>query len=131
MKTTTKTKAKQLSEAERFFFANAGFSYNPQRETSDEGRLRCAQSLAKAEAWARAALSFEWSVDPDCDSSEFSDEQPAWNLWQCLARGKGAEVVAALGGIDFGRDCEPWGDSYKRTVEAELALEAMDDDAQG
>jgi hypothetical protein len=35
------------------------------------------------------------------------------------------KIVQSLCFIDFGRDGSPWGDSYKRVVEAELALEQI------
>jgi hypothetical protein len=38
-------------------------------------------------------------------------------------RDKAGKVVQSLGGVDFGRDGDPWGQPYARVVEAELALE--------
>ena len=109
----------------KFFLANAGYSWNPKTETETEGRQRSAESLAKAEDWALDnGYSFDWRED-DLDSSEFSDERPAWTLWQCTMFNASGEIVQELGGIDFGRDGSPWGDSYRRAVEAELALEQM------
>ena len=82
--------------------------------------------LAKAEAAATAAQAdYDWEIDENIDSSDFSDETPAWALWDCVMRVNG-RVVQSLGGIDFGRDKEPWSDPYKRVVEAELALEQFD-----
>ena len=102
----------KTQSASRFFFEHAGYSYDPKKETKLQGRWRCATALALAERKANdAGLSFEWPVDPD---SNFSEEKPAWSLWQCLARGQDNEVVASLGGIDFGRRGEPWGDPYER-----------------
>lgn len=109
----------------QFFHKHAGFSSAPATETEGEGRLRCARALAKAEAAARdLQFDFEWREDY-MDSSEFSDEQPPWTLWICMCRDGSHKVVAALGGIDFGRDGSPWGRPYKRVVEAQLALEAI------
>lgn len=108
-----------------FFFTQAGYSYNTAKgETRNQGRIRCAQELVKAEDWAKLHLSFEWNRD-DTTSAEFSDERPAWGLWLCTARGINGDIVQSLSGIDFGRDGEPWGHPYKRVVEAELALEEM------
>lgn len=107
-----------------FFYANAGYGYDPANETRHQGRKRGARALAQAEEWAKLNLSFEWAVD-DCDSSEFSDARPAWQLWTCCARGENNTVMASLGAIDFGRDGSPWGESYKRVIEAELALDAQ------
>lgn len=56
----------------------------------------------------------------------------SYHLWQCTAwQCEGDDMGAltyraSLGGIDFGRDGEPWGNPYRRVVEAELALEALD-----
>ena len=113
--------------AERFFFENAGYSYNPATETREQGRAKCAAALARAERNARSAgIWFEWSLD-DLDSSEWSDERPSWAQYRCLAMNQSGRVVAALGGIDFGRDGTPSNSSYRRVVEAELATEALAD----
>jgi len=110
----------------QFFKQHAGYSYNPAAETPEQGRQRCARSLARAERKASdTGMSFGWSVDPCFDSREFSDETPAYQLWQCVAYDSDGRAVAALSGIDFGRDGTPWGDTYRRVVEAELAAEAL------
>lgn len=112
----------KLSESAQFFFDQAGFSWDPKKETEHEGRLRCAQQLANAEAHAkRVGLSFEWSLD-DITSQEFSDEKPYYQLWVCVAW-RGNKVVGSCGGIDFGRGGQPSGNPYKRVMEAELSLE--------
>lgn len=115
-----------VSEAVRFFYIHAGWSYNPARETSDKGRRRCASELAMAESCGRpAGLSFEWSIDPDVTSEDWSDERPAWRQWQCHCFDRRGESVGYLGGIDFGPEGSPSGDPYTRVVEAELAREAL------
>jgi hypothetical protein len=84
-----------------FFWTHAGYSYNPQTQTRAQGRKECAQALADAETRGRAAgLSFDWSVDPDASSADFSDKKPAWALWQCLCVDRSGGVRSALGGID-------------------------------
>lgn len=106
-----------------FFLSQAGYSYDPKTETPMQGRIRCAQLLAAAEKTAKEQnVSFRWEVG-DMDSSEFSDETPAWQLWSVVAYKEDGTVFASLGGVDFGRDGEPWGQPYKRVVEAELACE--------
>lgn len=106
-----------------FFRKHAGYSHNPATETEAQGRARCACNLAAAERYAGdVGLSFEWSVD-DIDSSEWSDDPEPWAQWACVCRDMSGAVVASLGGIDFGRDGEPWGDPYRRVIEAELAAE--------
>ena len=112
----------------RFFFKNAGYSYNPKTETKLRGRWRCARELAEAEASATARdLSFEWSQD-DITNREFTDEGPEYYLWQCVCRDPSGAVLSSLGGVDFGYELDPrrwkWMDNYRRVVEAELAAEA-------
>lgn len=109
--------------AYRFFLSKAGYSYNPSTETKMQGRIRCARSLAAAERLARDEnCSFSWEQD-DTTSQEFSDKKPYYYLWACVMRDASGKVVQSLGGVDFGRDRDPWMDDYRRVVEAELAAE--------
>lgn len=102
----------------QFFLKHAGFSYGP-GETREQGRRRCAKALAKAEREAtNARLSFCWEYEQHIDSSDWSDEEPAYRQWYCLCRNADGDVVASLGCIDFGRDGTPWRDPYGRVVEA-------------
>jgi len=116
----------RYSEAVAFFFEYAGYSRDPKKETPTQARRRCARALASAErkAW-RAGFSFNWSIDPDTDSSDFSDEKPPWQLYQCAVFDAKGTILASLHGIDFGRDGHYSGDTYARVVEAELAAEAL------
>ena len=121
-----------------FFLKHAGSSYNPETETKQQGAVRGARALAKAERLARQrGYCFQWSIDPCIDSSDWIDDNEdggrdnaPWRVWQCALHGEGATfqgtVGASLHGIDFGRDGEPWADPYRRVVEAELAQEALD-----
>lgn len=114
----------QLIRHFRFFHEHAGYIVG--------------QSAICAVTLARAALraaddghSFHWSIDPSIDSSDFSDQEPAWQLWQCAMRSADESegqrgILASLHGIDFGRDGAPWSDPYRRVVEAELASEHYD-----
>ena len=114
----------KLTAPQQFFFDHAAYSYDPKTGTPEQGRTRCALNLAAAEAMGReAGLSFEWQVDPYINSSDFSDDPEPWQLWSCLAHDSKGAVVQSLGGIDFGRDGTPWGNDYRRVVEAELADE--------
>lgn len=116
-----------------FFLRHAGYSYDPKTETPLQGRIRCAKNLAAAASFAlKAGASFEWSHDPDIDSSEWSDERLPYSAWQCIARDYCGNVVASLSGIDFGRDGSPYrAEPYRRVVEAELAAEYMDQTMKG
>lgn len=117
--------------AYQFFMKHAGYSHGP-KETPMQGRIRCARSLAKDEAEAlKRGFSYAWDVDPCTDSSDFSDESPAWSLWQCCMLNSDGRIVNSLHGIDFGRDGTPWGDPYRRVVEAELAGDGLTNAPQG
>lgn len=116
--------------AYQFFLSNAGYSYG-QGENKRAGQVRCARALAKAEREGRdAGLSFQWEIDPQTTSADWSDEEPAYEQWVCSCHDASGLVVAVLGGIDFGRDGSPFGDAYKRVVEAELALEGLTNEPQ-
>ena len=105
-----------------FFAAHAGLGIFP-GESEDAARTRGAHALAAAErAASDAGCSFEWSIDPDTDSSDWSEDEP-YEVWQCIMRDGSGAVVASLGGVDFGPGGEPWGEQYRRVVEAELASE--------
>lgn len=116
---------KLTTAAHRFFHEHAGYSYDPKTETKEAGRVRCALNLAAAEGIAReAGYTFEWSRS-DIDSSDFSKEQPAWPLYDCVMRDVKGAVVQSVSGCDFGKDATgPYGD-YRRVVEAELAAEEV------
>lgn len=122
----TKRKSAYVRQHAPFFVEWAGTSYNPSTETPEQGTHKQAERYAAAEYRAiRAGLEYVWSVDPDIDSSDFSDEKPAYQQWQCALRHKG-HCIASLHGIDFGRDGGPYSDPYARVVQAELALDAED-----
>jgi hypothetical protein len=124
---------KKLSKDALFFFRHAGYSYG-NGQTAEEGRTECSLRLADAEKKARAAgISFQWEIDPDIKSADWIDPKEdgdeyrgPWETWKCIAIDGENNHVASLSGIDFGRNGEPWGDNYRRVVEAELALEAIE-----
>lgn len=110
---------------EQFFYRCAGYSYDPKTQTPEEGRKECAAKLAHAERrGSDAGLSFEWAED-DIDSSSFRNDRDPYPLWLCVCRRMDGTAAASLGGVDFGRYCNPYGDSYRRVVEAELAMESL------
>ncbi len=115
---------KLLSDDARFFFDHAGFSYNPKNETPLEGRLQCAQALARAEHTAREmGITFEWQDDWMVDHAKeyecYEDGGPQTCEF-CIARDAEGNVRASLGCID---DADA---NYRRVIEAELADEAID-----
>jgi len=100
-----------MNARQRFFFDHAGYSYSPP-ESPLSGRTRCAELLASAEEWARDnGWRFAWERDQD------SDEHGAWHCFLYSADGA---LCQSLSGITFDSG-EPWGESYRRVVEAELA----------
>lgn len=113
-------------ETFNFFRERAGTSCRPGRETEAQGKARGAQALAYAEARARAlGAVFAWQHCPDADSSDFTDAEPSWSLWDCVCYGSSGRVLASLSAVDFGRDGSPHSDPYARVVAAEQALEAF------
>ena len=119
------TRAPTFWQRARFFRDYAGRSWNPTKETESQGAWRGALALASAELRGeRIGLSFNWEVDQYSTSADWSDERPAWELWVCdLIDTDGESLAGSLGGIDFGRDGSPHGESYARVVQAELALQ--------
>jgi hypothetical protein len=116
------------TRAVKFFYTHAGFSYDPNKETKRQGKMRCARALARAEAYAyKHDWNYQWGEDSciggDCGEIE-TCEHPCCQgtehecLWCSLADANGKHL-ASLGSI-----CEPSAE-YKRVVKAELALEAM------
>lgn len=114
----------------QFFLANAGYGRGP-NESEKQARMRCARELAKAERKAAAGgFTYVWSVDPLSDSSDFEDSGDPWQLWQVCMLNSDGRIVASLHGIDFGRDGSPWGDNYRRVVEAEIACDGLTNEPQ-
>jgi hypothetical protein len=123
-------------EAEEFFYENAGYSYDPKKETPEAGRRACAQELAEAERWFASQDDLEYQVSPDFDGdTSWMSEEERKQEHECIAitlvRRKtqrtehypytywSEEYLASLCGI---WDAD---ENYIRVVEAELALEAM------
>jgi hypothetical protein len=112
----------------QFFYDRAGWSYDSETETSEQGRRKCAELLARAASRAfNDGVYFDWSIDPYIDSSDFSDDDDPWSLWVCRMYDGDGKIVDSLCGIDFGRDGSPYGDPYRRVVEAELAVSCFSD----
>jgi hypothetical protein len=106
-----------------FFMGNGAWSYDPETETSEQGRRRCAMELVAAEDKLRKGPYF-WHVEPD-DHPYDGDapwDGPVWvvTLYN-VADVDEPEVVAAMGGVA----CDA-GDDYLRVVAAELAHDNLD-----
>ena len=109
--------------AEQFFYEHAGWSYDPTKESPEQGRRRSAREYAEAERWAKASgLTFEWVDDWTTENhvKEYDgyDEEPA-TCETCIARDESGRVVASLSCIDDASD------DYRRVIEAELADEVF------
>ena len=116
----------KLTKQEQFFYDNAGYSYDPETETPEQGRTHCARQLAAAETKAaQAGVYAQWMTDPHTDSSDWSDDPEPWATWCVTITHPETGQSDSLGGVDFGRDGEPWGNPYARVVEAELALDML------
>lgn len=123
----------------QFFLKHAGYSYDPKTQTPIQGRIRGARALARAEREARdGGFYYTWELDDYLSSEWIPDNEDGgrncdpWQTWRCaMFRADNQETnarggcVASLHGIDLGRDGEPWGDPYKRVVEAELAIDGL------
>lgn len=113
-----------LNTAQKFFYRESDYSYDPKTETERQGREKCARRLARAEALAsKCGYSYHWTIDADISSREFTNDGPEYQLWQVIMFDADGMVCGSLGGVDFGPDGTPWGAAYRRVVEAELASE--------
>lgn len=115
-----------VGSAEHFFWEAAGYSYNPDVQSAQEGRADCARLLANAERQASAAgVSFRWEESDETDGS-FRRTRVPYRLWDCRAYDMHGKVVGFLGACDFGPPpASPWSDPYRRVVEAEVAAEVV------
>jgi hypothetical protein len=136
-----------LSTDEQFFYDHAGYGYHPDRETPEEGRLRGARALVKAEREGKARGWFvEWEADPDpMWDDDVPRETTDYDQYLAILRDDDGNVLDSLGSIDLGPDqClgydyrphsftgtypEPVRktyDPYVRVVEAEMMDNALD-----
>jgi hypothetical protein len=110
-----------LTEAEQFFYDHAGYSYDAEHMTGEQGRILSAKLLAQAEEWAKDHdLTYVW-VDtddwtPSGHESEFGYTPETCEFAELV--NEDGETLASLGCID---DATP---EYRRVIEAELAFEA-------
>ena len=114
------------AERVMFYREHGGWSYDPRTETAEQGKQRSAYTLAYAESWAKdRGVTFEWSVDPEIDSSDFDTDPEPWALYDCIAYDGAGNVIGSLGGVDFGRDGVPDSAPYAKVVQAELVADHM------
>lgn len=105
-----------------FFAEHAGFSWDPKTETPAQGAAKCAEALAKAEAWlaSQPGHQIEWRQDDNDDRSGIEHDGPLFGCIVTLADGRSESLC----GIDLGANGD-LGDPYTRVVVAELASELM------
>ena len=89
--------SKRKASAIAFFFANAAYNYNMETETPEIGRINGAKKLAQAEeeAWD-IGLSYEWRVDPEITSANWSEDPDPWSTWECNVRDDAGVVLVGL-----------------------------------
>ena len=104
-----------MTHAEQFFYAYAGYGYDPTTETRVQGRRRCARALAEAEQHARR---MEWAAEWVWDDMPWEGEDTPSEVLGCILKNQRGDVLGSLWGIG---DPSP---EYRRVVEAELADEA-------
>lgn len=116
----TMTTPAGLARAVAFFHEHAPYCWDPARETEADGRLRTARRLAAAEAWLEATESErDWREE----ETAAGDDEGTWVvIYSCTVRTPHGD--ASMGGIDLDPDGFA-GDTYRRVVEAQLALEIM------
>ncbi len=92
----------KTSAAEKFFFLNGGYSWDPNTQTKAQGKRQSAKDHAKAEAMAdKLGWRFEWSEDPEpYKLGDAETEHPDEVL--CVAMyDENGKCVDSLGGIGF------------------------------
>ena len=112
-----------LNKGERFFFDNAAYSWNPKKQTPEQGRTECAKRLFEAEQAyhdAEAYASVTFRIGPDADGCDPDDDNPGHRYVMWIEDGDG-RCRASLHGIDDD------GAVYSRVVRAELALDIIDE----
>ena len=132
-----------MTKREQFFYDNAGFSYNPETETQEDGRIRCAQEMAKVEDEAQAlGMYLDVSKESDCyawhASGDFDivtsksiledgDDTELYPSFLVELRTHEGETVGSVGGVTFdnGTQDSPTQErrTYERVLFAELASE--------
>lgn len=111
------------ANAVKFFYKHAGWGYTPGKETKAQGRRRGAVLLARAEAEAeKRGWRVKWDHSPEAyEMGDAETEMPSEVLDAVLYDEEG-HVRGSLGQIgDPSR-------AYGRVVEAELALEALQEE---
>lgn len=119
METTT-------DQAVDFFHEHAGWSYDPAVETPEQGRERCARSLAMAEDVANDlgwtyVIEHDWDVpEDDAGSIELVASGEMVNLMVTLYNEQG-DILNVIGAVTVPHE----DDDYVRVIKAELAYDII------
>lgn len=121
------TTMSNYDDAVAFFYEHAGYSYDPETETPEQGRQRSAELLAAAERDAvKRGYEIVWAVDDDpIWDDDVQRETTDYDQYVCSVYDADGVVLASLGSVDFGPGVTPESAPYGRVVAAEVALEAM------
>lgn len=116
----------------RFFYENAGASWNPATETPEQGRQRGAERLAQVEAWGqRSGYWFGVGIDPDpMWDDDVERETTDYDQYIVALYSTTGERVATVGSIDIGPDVDPDWHPHIRLIKAELLFEVAPDDVE-
>jgi hypothetical protein len=111
-----------MNSAEQFFYDHAGFSYDPNTQTMEEGHVETAKALAEAERKMLAGPYFA-DIGPEYGAVYDGDGGPYYGpIWTVtlysVEDADNPDPIGSLGGVA----CDD-GDPYLRVVAAELALE--------
>jgi|SRR5882672_7371092 len=107
-----------LDKAQRFFFDNAGYSWNPRKETPAQGRTRGAMALRAAEqaySDAEAYASVEFCVWPD----EIATYEDGEQRYMMAIRDGDGHTMNSCGAMDSEDSTQ------RRIMHAELALDIL------
>lgn len=113
-----------LTPAERFFYDNAGYAYDPANQTEEQGHIETARGLAHAESRFRNGPYYADVVPDDIPyDGDAPYDGPVWvvTLYRYSDGQEPDELLGSLGGVA----CESDSDPYIRVVTAELAGEYL------
>lgn len=116
----------RLDCAAGFFYRHSGWQWDPATETSDQGRRRCAETSANAEAYAsHVGRHVEWQRDPDAGRADAGTEWADWPHYEAVLLDSEGEILASLGSVMFAEGLDFRDDPYARCVAADLAYDAV------
>lgn len=112
---------RRMDDRIAFHFMHGGWSWDPEKETQDEGRRRCAVRAAWAEKIAEEiGLTYKWENDFSvgdhaAEYGEVDTDGGPETCQSCTMYDRRGHIVGSVGCVD---DATP---QYRRVVEADLA----------